>query len=76
MSEIARNIFRSYDIRGIYPTDLNENAAMLIGKGFASMMKRAGETYEIAPVFVYLASDDASYVTGQVMHINGGLYKG
>lgn len=44
--------------------------------GADAPMKRAGETYEIAPLFVYLASDDASYVTGQVMHINGGLYKG
>ena len=35
-------------------------------------MKRAGETYEIAPIFVYLASDDSSYVTGQVLHNNGG----
>jgi len=41
-----------------------------------SPMKRAGQTYEIAPLFVYLASDDSSYVTGQVMHINGGQYKG
>ena len=44
--------------------------------GADAPMKRVGETYEIAPLFVYLASDDASYVTGQVMHINGGLYKG
>ena len=44
--------------------------------GADAPMKRAGETYEIAPLFVYLASDDASYVTGQVLHINGGLYKG
>jgi len=44
--------------------------------GADAPMKRAGEPYEIAPLFVYLASDDASYVTGQVMHINGGLYKG
>ena len=44
--------------------------------GADAPMKRAGETYEIAPLFVYLASDDASYVTGQIMHINGGLYKG
>ena len=43
--------------------------------GADAPMKRAGETYEIAPIFVYLASDDASYTTGQVMHINGGLYK-
>lgn len=39
-------------------------------------MKRAGQTYEIAPLFVYLASDDSSYMTGQVIHINGGEYKG
>ena len=44
--------------------------------GADAPMKRAGETYEIAPLFVYLASSDSSYVTGQVMHINGGLYKG
>lgn len=44
--------------------------------GADAPMKRAGQTYELAPIFVYLASDDSSYVTGQVMHINGGLYKG
>ncbi len=44
--------------------------------GADAPMKRGGETYEIAPLFVYLASDDSSYVTGQVMHINGGEYKG
>ncbi|MCI8347644.1 MAG: glucose 1-dehydrogenase [Bacilli bacterium] len=44
--------------------------------GADAPMKRAGQPYEIAPLFVYLASDDSSYVTGQVMHINGGLYKG
>ncbi len=44
--------------------------------GADAPMKRTGQTYEIAPLFVYLASNDSSYVTGQVMHINGGLYKG
>lgn len=44
--------------------------------GADAPMKRGGNTYEIAPLFVYLASDDSSYVTGQVMHINGGEYKG
>lgn len=51
-------------------------AAKIPTLGADAPMKRAGETYEIAPLFVYLASDDSSYVTGQVMHINGGLYKG
>jgi len=35
-------------------------------------MKRAGEPAEIAPCYVFLASNDASYMTGQVLHPNGG----
>lgn len=34
-------------------------------------MKRAGQPYEIAPVYVLLASDDGSYITGQTIHVNG-----
>ncbi|HEX5757690.1 MAG TPA: SDR family oxidoreductase [Thermoanaerobaculia bacterium] len=33
---------------------------------------RPGEPEEIAPSFVFLASDDASYMTGQILHPNGG----
>jgi NAD(P)-dependent dehydrogenase (short-subunit alcohol dehydrogenase family) len=33
---------------------------------------RAGYPYELGPAYVYLASEDSSYVTGQVLHINGG----
>jgi NAD(P)-dependent dehydrogenase (short-subunit alcohol dehydrogenase family) len=33
---------------------------------------RAGQPNEVAPCFVFLASDDASYITGQVLHPNGG----
>lgn len=35
-------------------------------------MKRPGQPDEIAPAYVYLASDDSSYVSGQTIHINGG----
>lgn len=35
-------------------------------------MKRAGQPVELAPAYVYLASDDSTYVTGQVLHVNGG----
>jgi NAD(P)-dependent dehydrogenase (short-subunit alcohol dehydrogenase family) len=35
-------------------------------------LKRAGEPNEVAPCYVFLASDDASYITGQVLHPNGG----
>nr|WP_211325509.1 SDR family oxidoreductase [Roseimicrobium gellanilyticum] len=35
-------------------------------------MGRAGEPNEVAPCYVFLASDDSSYMTGQVLHPNGG----
>jgi len=35
-------------------------------------LKRAGEPKEVAPAFVYLASADSNYVTGQILHVNGG----
>lgn len=40
--------------------------------GASVPMKRAGEAYELAPAYVYLASEDSSYVSGQVIHVNGG----
>lgn len=35
-------------------------------------MKRQGQPFEVAPTFVYLASDDSRFVTGQTLHVNGG----
>lgn len=35
-------------------------------------MKRAGQPAEVAPCYVFLASEDASYITGQCLHPNGG----
>lgn len=42
--------------------------------GVNTPMKRAGQPVELAPTYVYLASEDSSYVTGQVIHVNGGDY--
>jgi NAD(P)-dependent dehydrogenase (short-subunit alcohol dehydrogenase family) len=33
---------------------------------------RAGQPNEVAPCYVFLASEDSSYMTGQVLHPNGG----
>lgn len=43
--------------------------------GADNEMKRAGQPFELAPSYVYLASDDSRYVTGQVLHVNGGEYR-
>jgi NAD(P)-dependent dehydrogenase (short-subunit alcohol dehydrogenase family) len=40
--------------------------------GTTTPMKRAGQPEEVAPSYVFLASDDASYITGQMIHVNGG----
>ena len=41
--------------------------------GAKTPMKRAGQPFEIAPAYVYLASDDSSYVSGQFVHVTGGV---
>ena len=35
-------------------------------------MGRAAQPYELAPAYVFLACEDSSYITGQVLHVNGG----
>lgn len=40
--------------------------------GADTPMKRAGQPAELAPAYVYLASSDSSYVSGQMIHVNGG----
>jgi NAD(P)-dependent dehydrogenase (short-subunit alcohol dehydrogenase family) len=35
-------------------------------------LKRPGQPEEVAPCYVFLASEDSSYMTGQVLHPNGG----
>lgn len=44
--------------------------------GSDAAMARGAMPYELASTFVFLASDDASYMTGQVIHNNGGQVMG
>ncbi|WP_088071736.1 SDR family oxidoreductase [Gottfriedia luciferensis] len=41
--------------------------------GDTTPMKRAGQPVEVAPAYLYLASNEASFVTGQIIHVNGGV---
>ena len=36
-------------------------------------MKRPAQPEEVAPSYVFLAANDASYITGQILHPNGGV---
>lgn len=49
---------------------LDKNAIQNFGKD--TPLKRPGQPVEVAEAYVYLASDDSSYMTGQTIHINGG----
>ncbi|HZX58553.1 MAG TPA: SDR family oxidoreductase [Mucilaginibacter sp.] len=40
--------------------------------GSETAMERAGQPSELGPAYVFLASDDASFITGQIIHVNGG----
>ena len=44
--------------------------------GTDTPMKRAGQPFELAPTYVYLACDDSRFVSGQVLHVNGGVIVG
>ncbi|WP_225871652.1 SDR family oxidoreductase [Qipengyuania atrilutea] len=41
--------------------------------GESTPMGRAGEPNEVAPAFLFLACEDSSYMSGQVLHPNGGI---
>ncbi len=55
------------DILKTVPQELLDKFAQL------TMIKRLGEPQEIAKVATFLASDDASYITGQTINVNGGM---
>ena len=42
--KLNKNIFRGYDIRGVYPTELDEDTAYTFGRGYATHIKRLGKT--------------------------------
>ena len=54
------------------PFNLNYPPEHVATFGTEVPMGRAAQPFEIAPAFVYLAAKDSAYVTGQVIHVNGG----
>ena len=54
----------------LIPASFDEERTATHGSG--APMQRAGQPCEIAPSYVFLASADASYMSGQVLHPNGG----
>ena len=59
---------------GIIDTDMLQDLPVDEVKK-AIPMKRLGKPEEVASLINYLVSEDASYITGQVISVNGGLYR-
>ncbi len=58
---------------GLIDTEMIEKAPLAVLKEMIPMA-RVGQPEEVAKVVRFLCSDDASYVTGEVISVNGGMY--
>lgn len=67
VNAVAAGLFRTPMTDGM-PQDLKESSIKEIP------LARMGEPWEVARLVLFLASDDAAYITGQIIGINGGLY--
>lgn len=72
----SRNITVNSVAPGFIDTDMTkvlseDQKATMLG---AIPLARLGQPEEIATVVRFLCSDDASYITGETLHVNGGMY--
>ncbi len=72
----SRNITVNVVAPGFIDTDMTSNMTDAMKEMLVQIVPlgRTGTAKEIAAACVYLASDEAAYVTGQVLRVNGGMY--
>ena len=72
----SRNINVNCVAPGFIETDMTKEISKGNEDFFASQIPlgRLGKSSEIAEVVYFLASDQSNYITGQTLHVNGGLY--
>ncbi|RUT46937.1 3-oxoacyl-[acyl-carrier-protein] reductase [Paenibacillus anaericanus] len=72
----SRNITVNCIAPGFIETDMTDELPEELRQGLLSgiPLARLGRPEEIAKVALFLASDSASYMTGQTLHVDGGMY--
>jgi len=82
---LTKTVAREYAARGItcnavapgfIDTAMTQALSEEIRDGLLAQipMKRLGQAEDVATAVAFLASDAAAYITGQVLHVNGGMY--
>ena len=74
----SRNITVNAIAPGFIETDMSQGVRNMAGDVIKKLipMRRFGQPEDVARVAVFLAGDDAAYVTGQVLTVDGGLSLG
>ena len=74
----ARNVRVTAVAPGMIETDMSQVVRGIAGEQIKKLipLKRIGQPQEIAAVVAFLASEDAAYLTGQVLRVDGGLSLG
>ena len=72
----SRNITVNTVAPGFIDTDMTKNLPVASKDAMLSQipLARLGEPSEIADVVSFLVSDSAGYITGETIHVNGGMY--
>ncbi len=72
----SRNITVNVVAPGFIDTDMTAELPDLVKEEMIKRipMKRLGKTQDIADAVAFLVSDSANYITGQTIHVNGGMY--
>ena len=72
----SRNVTVNAVAPGFIETEMTANLPEKARQAFLTQIPlgRAGQPEDVARVVKFLVSDDASYITGQVIHLNGGMY--
>ena len=57
------------------PSGMDPSSVEGFGEG-SNLLGRAGQPWELAPAYLFLASLDSTFITGQTIHPNGGMIVG